>query len=304
VPDRPAVGIVGCGRMGTAMAERLAGEGFALTVHNRSRDRAAAIAGQIGAAVADTAAAAAERSDVVVVSLADDAAVEATYAGPAGLASGLRAGQVVVETSTIDPETVRAVLPRVTDRGASLLDAPVSGSVPLVRRGELTVLAGGEPAALEQARLVLAALAARIFHLGPSGSGATMKLAVNAVVHGLNQALSEALVLAERAGVPRAAAYEVFAASAVAAPFVLYKRGAFTDPEHTPPAFSLDLVGKDLDLIAGLADRVGARVDQVRTNRRLVAEAVAAGLAGADMSALAGFLRGTAPAPADLPGQP
>ncbi|GAA0926673.1 hypothetical protein GCM10009558_106850 [Virgisporangium aurantiacum] len=96
---------------------------------------------------------------------------------------------------------------------------------------------------------MLAAFASRVLHLGPLGSGATMKLVVNGVVHSLNQAVSEALVLAERAGVDRRAAYEVFAASAVAAPFVHYKRAAFEDPDGTPVAFRLDLVAKDLALL-------------------------------------------------------
>jgi 3-hydroxyisobutyrate dehydrogenase-like beta-hydroxyacid dehydrogenase len=121
-----------------------------------------------------------------------------------------------------------------------------------------------------------------------------MKLAVNSVVHGLNQALAEALVLAERAGVDRAAAYEVFASSAVAAPFVHYKRDAFEHPETAPVAFMLDLVAKDLDLIDTLAIRVGARMDQLAANRQVVRDALAAGLGEQDLSALAVLLRETA----------
>src|SRR5207253_363661 len=121
--------------------------------------------------------------------------------------------------------------------------------------------------------------ATRVFHLGRSGHGAVMKLAVNGVLAGLNTALCEGLVLAERAGVDREAAYDVFAASAVAAPYLHYKRDAFLRPEQAPTAFSLALSAKDLDLITALAHRVGARMDQADTNRRLCAEAVTAGLA-------------------------
>jgi 3-hydroxyisobutyrate dehydrogenase-like beta-hydroxyacid dehydrogenase len=199
---------------------------------------------------------------------------------------------VVCETSTVHPRTVHAIEPQVAERQATLLDTPVSGSVQLVEQGALTIMAGGDAAALERARPVLDQLAARIFHVGPLGTGATMKLAVNTVVHGLNLALSEALVLAEKAGVERAAAYEVFAASAVAAPFVLYKRAAFEHPEDTPVAFSLELVAKDLDLALRLAEQAGARMEQAATNRRVVGEAVAAGLGDHDLSALASFLRG------------
>ena len=111
------------------------------------------------------------------------------------------------------------------------------------------------------------------------------------MVHGLDVALSEALVLAERAGVDRAIAYGVFADSAVAAPFVHYKRDAFVRPEETPVAFSLDLVAKDLDVILGLAAGVGARMDQAETNRAVVARALEAGMAEGDLSAIAVLLR-------------
>jgi 3-hydroxyisobutyrate dehydrogenase-like beta-hydroxyacid dehydrogenase len=121
-----------------------------------------------------------------------------------------------------------------------------------------------------------------------------MKLAVNTIVHGLNLALSEALVLAEKAGVERTAAYEVFAASAVAAPFVLYKRAAYEHADDTPVAFSLDLVAKDLDLALDLAAQAGVTMEQAAVNRRVVGEAVAAGLGDHDLSALAAFLRGDA----------
>jgi 3-hydroxyisobutyrate dehydrogenase-like beta-hydroxyacid dehydrogenase len=121
----------------------------------------------------------------------------------------------------------------------------------------------------------------------------TMKLVVNSVVHALNQAVAEALVLAEKAGVDRAAAYDVFTGSAVAAPFVQYKRQSYVDPEAAPVAFALDLVAKDLRLIAELADSVGARMPQLVANRAVVAEAVEHGLGHRDMSALAQLLRST-----------
>jgi 3-hydroxyisobutyrate dehydrogenase-like beta-hydroxyacid dehydrogenase len=288
----PKVAVIGAGRMGATMVGTLRRAGAEVVVFNRTRDKAEAVAEGTGASVAASAHDAAAAAAVVISSLADDAAVEAVYAGPDGLAAGLEPGTVVCETSTVHPRTVHAIEPQVAERQATLLDTPVSGSVQLVEQGALTIMAGGDAAALERARPVLDQLAARIFHVGPLGTGATMKLAVNTIVHGLNLALSEALVLAEKAGVERAAAYEVFAASAVAAPFVLYKRAAFEHPEDTPVAFSLELVAKDLDLALGLAEQAGARMEQAATNRRVVGEAVAAGLGDHDLSALASFLRG------------
>lgn len=286
-----AVAMIGIGRMGAAMAARMVGAGHEVALYNRTRPRADKLAAESGGTVFTTAAAAAAAADTVLVSLADDAAVDAVYQGPDGLIAGLRRGAAVLEMSTIAPETVRRLAPLVTERGADLLDAPVSGSVPLVQRGELSVLVGGDQAALEKARPALDSFARKVFHLGALGAGATVKLAVNSIVHALNQAVAEALVLAERAGVDRAAAYEVFAGGAAGAPYVHYKQEAFLHPDSTPVAFSLDLVAKDLDLISVLAGQVGARMDLTAAGRALVEEALAAGFGDRDLSALAELLR-------------
>ena len=283
------VALLGTGRMGGAMVGTLRRAGFDVVAWNRDRGKCHAVAHTSGAEVAEGAAEAAAAADVAITSLADDAAVEAVYADAV---EGFHAGQVVLEMSTIAPETVRKVARSVQGRGATVLDAPVSGSVPVVERGELLIMVGGDPDALERARPVLEALSSTIIHVGELGTGATMKLAVNALVHGLAVALSESLVLAERAGVERTTAYEVFASGAAAAPFVLYKRAAFERPDETPVAFSLDLVAKDLDLILALAERVGAPMPQADTNREEVRAALAAGMGESDMSALAGYLRG------------
>jgi 3-hydroxyisobutyrate dehydrogenase-like beta-hydroxyacid dehydrogenase len=303
------VAVIGTGRMGTAMAVRLARAGHQLVLYNRTRERAEQAAAETGSravgastgpapapaarvvATAAEAAAAAGEHGTVLVSLADDAAVTAAYQGPDGLVAGLAPGTVVADTSTVAPGTVRELEPLVTRRGAVLLDTPVSGSVAVVQRGELTVLAGGDPAALDRIRPILDGFARLVFHLGPLGAGATMKLAVNSIVHALNQSVAEALVLAERAGVDRAAAYRVFVNSAAGAPFVQYKQESFIHPESAPVAFSLALVAKDLDLITELAGQVGARMDLTDAGRALVDEALAAGYGERDLSALADLLR-------------
>lgn len=291
--DLPTVALVGTGRMGAAMAARMSAAGIALVLYNRTPERARAVAADCRAAVAGTAREAASAADVVLVSLADDRAVLAAYRGPDGLAAGLRPGTVVADTSTVDPATVGALQSLVADRGAELLDTPVSGNPSVVRSGNITVMAGGDAAALERARPALESFARRIFHLGGHGTGAAMKLVVNSALHGLNQALAESLVLAEKAGIPRTAAYEVFVDSAVAAPFVKYKREAYEHPDTTPVAFSLDLAAKDLDLILALAARVGARVPQATANRDIVAAATAGGYGDHDLAALATYLAGS-----------
>jgi 3-hydroxyisobutyrate dehydrogenase-like beta-hydroxyacid dehydrogenase len=286
------VAVVGTGRMGAAMVGRIAAAGHDVVVQNRTRARADVVAERHGLQAVALPREATAGAEVIVVSLADDAAVRAAYGGADGIVAGLRPGAVVADTSTVDPATVQALAPDVERAAAALVDTPVSGSVSTVEAGELLVMAGGDGAALDRVRPVLDSFARRVLHLGPLGAGATMKLAVNSVVHALNEALAEALVLAEKAGVDRSAAYEVFASSAVAAPFVLYKRAAYEKPDEVPVAFALDLVAKDLDLVADLATRVGADMPQLAANRDVVERARRAGLGSSDLSALAELLRG------------
>jgi 3-hydroxyisobutyrate dehydrogenase-like beta-hydroxyacid dehydrogenase len=277
--------------MGSAMGGRVAAAGHDLVVFNRTRSRADDLAQQTGAQVADTAREAAAAAEVCVVSLADDAAVTATYLDDSGLIAGLQAGAVVCDTSTVAPATIGGLAPLVAQQDATLIDTPVSGSVSTVESGTLTIMVGGDQDALDRARPVLETFAKSIFHLGEVGAGATMKLVVNALIGALNVAVSEALVLAEKAGLDRQTVYDVFEASAVGAPYVKYKREAFLRPGQVPVAFSLGLSAKDSELIHDLAEQVGARMDQGEASRKLVADAVSAGMAERDISEVAEFLR-------------
>jgi 3-hydroxyisobutyrate dehydrogenase/2-hydroxy-3-oxopropionate reductase len=277
--------------MGSAMARSIARAGFDLVLQNRTRDRATALAGEIGGRVVETPAAAAAAADVTITMLADDAAVASTYGGPDGLLAGAHEGGVLVDMSTVRPDAITTLETRARAAGSGILDAPVSGSVHLAETGALTLMVGGDAADLERARPVLDAIAKTIVHIGPLGSGSAMKLAVNTVVFGLNGALAEGLVLAEAAGIDRAAAYDVIAASAAGAPFVGYKRAAFVDPEGTPMAFSLDLTEKDLGLILALAESLGVAMPQAAVNRTLVREAAANGRGTRDFASVAEELR-------------
>lgn len=285
------VAIVGTGRMGSAMARALARAGVDLVSYNRTPARAHALAAETGCRVAATPAEAAATADVVISMVADDAAVRSVFTGPDGLVRGAGPGTVLVDMSTVMPDTIRSVADAVRATGAGLLDAPVSGSVGLAETGQLTLMVGGEAADLERARPALEPLARTIVHLGPLGSGAAMKLAVNTLIFGLNGAVAEGLVLAEAAGIHRALAYDVLAASAAGAPFVGYKRAAFVEPDTTPVAFSLGLAEKDLRLITSFAESLGVSMPQAAINLGLVREASAGGRASLDFSAVAAELR-------------
>jgi 3-hydroxyisobutyrate dehydrogenase-like beta-hydroxyacid dehydrogenase len=285
------VALIGTGRMGSAMGARIAGAGHDLTVFNRTRSRAEDVARSTGVQVADTARDAAASAEICLVSLADDAAVTATYLADDGLIGGMQPGAVVCELSTVAPATVRGLSPLVAQRGATLIDTPVSGSVSVVESGTLTVMVGGDQAALDRARPVLETFAKSIFHLGDVGAGAIMKLVVNSLVHSLNVAVSEALVLAEKAGLDRETVYDIFEAGAAGAPYVKYKRAAFLQPGEIPVAFSLSLVAKDQELIHDLAQQTGARMDQAEASRQIVAEALESQMGERDISEVAEFLR-------------
>ena len=287
----PTAAVLGTGRMGSAMAERLAGQGVAIVVYNRSPDRATELARKIGAGVAATPAEAASRADVVITMVADDTAVRDLFEGPDGIAAGVRPGTVAVDMSTVLPDTVRAVAPAVRARGAGILDGPVSGSVSSTLAGELTIMVGGEADDLERARPILDCLARRVFHLGPLGTGAVMKLAVNTLIFGLNGAVAEGLVLAERNGIDRALAYEILASSAAGAPMVAYKRANFVEPETTPVAFSLALADKDLRLIRELAQASVTPMPQATVNLDTIQAAERSIGENADFAQVASHLR-------------
>jgi 3-hydroxyisobutyrate dehydrogenase/2-hydroxy-3-oxopropionate reductase len=288
------VAVVGTGRMGSAMARSLARGGSDLVLYNRTPERGAALADELGARVVGTPAEASAVADVAITMLADQPAVESVWNGPDGLLTGAKAGSVLVDMSTVPPDVIGSFEAAALERGAGILDAPVSGSVPLAETGKLTIMVGGDVATLERAQPVFEQLATRVVHIGPLGSGAAMKLSVNTLIFALNQGIGEALVLAEMAGIDRATAYDFFTTSAAGAPYVDYKRDAFVAPGSTAVAFSLALAEKDLRLILELADRLGAPMPQAHADLDLVRAAVARLGPDRDASAVADELRAMA----------
>jgi 3-hydroxyisobutyrate dehydrogenase-like beta-hydroxyacid dehydrogenase len=237
--------------------------------------------------VAGTAAEAVRGCDVVLSVLADGAATCAVLLDT-DVVSALPRGGVVCDLATSGVAAAGALGAGLAEAGVPFVDAPVSGSVPAVDAGTLLVMAGGDPAAIAAAEPILAAFARRVVRVGDVSAGQAMKLAVNLVVHDLNAALAEALVLAENAGIAREDAYDVLADSVVAAPFVGYKRAAFLDPD-TPVAMSLDLVRKDLRLIVELAADVGVAIEVTTAAEAVVEAACEAGHGSEDMAALSRF---------------
>ena len=284
------VAVLGTGRMGAAMARRVALAGHRVRVWNRTAATAHAAIDGLPAGTATVAAGAADAvqgCQVVLCMLADGAATRDVLLDTQVMAA-LADDVVVCDLGTSGVAAARALADRLSAAGVRFVDAPVSGSVPAVEAGTLLVTAAGDGAAIQAAEPVIAAFARRVVRVGDAGAGQAMKLAVNLVVHDLNAALGESLMLAEKAGITREAAYDVLQDSVVGAPFVTYKRAAFLDPS-TPVAMSLGLVLKDLDLIVALAAELEVEDPVTLAARARVAAACEGGLAGADMAALGRF---------------
>jgi 3-hydroxyisobutyrate dehydrogenase-like beta-hydroxyacid dehydrogenase len=276
---RPRVGFAGIGRMGLPMARNVLDAGFPLTVFNRTPERCDPLV-EAGATLAATPAELARASDVVITMVADGGAVRALLDGPDGLLAGAGSDLVLSEMSTIGPLAAREIAAHCAEHGVAMIDAPVSGSIAVATAAQLTILVGGEEAALERARPVLDAMSKAVLHLGPSGAGAAIKLSINLIIGATVQSVSEALVVAEASGIEREAAYDAIASSVVGSTYVDYKRDAWLDPDGTPTAFTLDLMLKDLRLALDLGAATG--VPLLATSAAVNGTALAIGLEGGD----------------------
>jgi len=241
---KPHVAILGLGLMGTGMAGRLLSEKFPVTVYNRSREKAEALAAD-GATVAGSPREAAAQARVVIGMVADDAASRAVWLGENGALAGVAPGTVLIESSTLTPGWVRELAAAASRQKCEFLDAPVTGTKPHAASGELLFLVGGSAQALEAARPVLAAMSRDIVHLGPTGSGATMKL-VNNFLCGVQAAsFAEAMALVEAGELNREQAAKILCNGAPGSPLIraIWSRVASGD---LTPNFVLRLMAKDL----------------------------------------------------------
>ena len=243
------IGVAGIGRMGAAIAERLLKHGHEVSVWNRTRAKAEALAVH-GARVAGTPAQLAAASDIVLSILTDANAIAAAYDAPDGLLSGDVRGKLFVEMSTVRPDTERALAERVRAKGAALIDCPVGGTTGPARDGKLLGFVGGEAADLARVQPALEQLCRRIEHVGPVGSGASLKLAINLPLLVYWQAVGEAIALCEPLKLDPARLINIFADTS-GGPNVLKTRGGMlTDAMHgKPPAsttFNIDSIRKDM----------------------------------------------------------
>lgn len=289
-PDPAPVALLGLGLMGAGMARRLLAAGFPVAVYNRTAAKAAPLAAA-GARAAATPRDAAAGAAVVVAMVADDAASRALWLGDDGALAGAAADAVLVESSTLTPEWIAELAAAASARGCALLDAPVTGSRAQAEAGELNFLVGGDAAALDRARPALAAMSRSVVHVGPTGSGALLKL-VNNFLSGVQAAsLAEAIAIVERAGLDRDTALAVLTNGAPGSPIVKTLAARMTARDYAPN-FHLSLMAKDLAYAERAAARHGVTLASAAAARAAFARAETAGLGERDFSAVVEPLRG------------
>jgi 3-hydroxyisobutyrate dehydrogenase-like beta-hydroxyacid dehydrogenase len=245
--DRAKLGFVGLGNMGSRIAQRLLDHGYQLALYDRDVTRAAAL-GSSGGVVAKNVLELASNADVILSCLTNDAAVLSVYTGSEGVFAGARRGTAVLEMSTISPETSRELHVVGARHGIDVLDVAISGSTPAAAQGILTLLAGGNRELFRSAEPIFQIIAKQYFLLGDSGSGTAMKLVVNTLLGVGMQAIAEAVVLGEKAGLDRKRLLEVLSKTAVIAPAHMGKLARVAVNDYSPQ-FPLRLMNKDFELI-------------------------------------------------------
>jgi 3-hydroxyisobutyrate dehydrogenase-like beta-hydroxyacid dehydrogenase len=246
-PQKVNLGFIGLGNMGSRIAQRLLDRGYELTVYDQDETKAEALT-RNGAVPASDIAELAQSSDVILSCLTNDDAVQNVYAGSEGALAAARPGTVVLEMSTISPVSSRELHDRAAKLGVDVMDVAISGSTPAAGQGTLTLLAGGNAELFKAAQPIFAAIARQYFHLGPSGAGTTMKLVVNTLLGVGMQAIAEAVVLGESAGLNRKLLLEVLSHTAVVAPAHFGKLARIERNDYSPQ-FPLRLMNKDFQLI-------------------------------------------------------
>ena len=277
------VGVIGLGLMGTALTERLLEHGYRVIVWNRSREKADALVAR-GAVWSDHPLSVCDR---IIISLYTSDVVEQVLAQ---LDAGLHAGQILLDTTTGEPEQTAALGARRAARGIQYLDAPISGSSEQTRRGEATVIVGGDKSTFDACADLWRVMGAKVFHVGACGSAARMKLITNLVL-GLNRAaLAEGLAFAEAIGVSPAAALEVMIGSNAYSKAMDVKGRKLVEHDYTVQA-KLSQHLKDVRLMLQAAQGAGMELPLADTHRRLMEQAEAAGLGELDNSAIIEVLR-------------
>ncbi len=278
------LGFIGLGNMGGPMVQRLLDAGHQVTGYNRTRSRAQWLL-DLGMDWADTPREASQSAEVTFTMVRDTEALQAVAQGPNGLLAGLGPGNIYLEMSTVSPASSQELAQQVADKGARMLDAPVSGSVITLKAGQLSIMVGGDREAYEQVRPVLLDIGPTVNYVGGSGLAVMMKIAVNLSLPVQILALCEGLLLAEKSGISREVALEVLLNSVVASPALKYRAPLILDPPPEP-LFDVNMIQKDLLLALEMGQRLGVPLPTSATTNQWLNAARGMNLADQDFAVL------------------
>jgi 3-hydroxyisobutyrate dehydrogenase-like beta-hydroxyacid dehydrogenase len=276
------LGYIGLGVMGGQMAERLMNHGHTVTGYNRTRAKAQWLIDK-GMQFADTPRGVAEAADVVFSMVTNSSALEHVAHGPDGIVAGLSAGKVLIDMSTVSPGVSKSLAAKIREKGADMVDAPVSGSVITLQQGKLSVMVGGSKETFERVKPLLLDVGPKVTHVGENGLALVMKIATNLSLAVQMLAFSEGVLLAEKSGIPREVAVDVITHSAVASPMVQY-RGPMVLNMPEEAWFNVNMMQKDMLLALELGRHVDVPLPTTAAANEMLTAARAIGLAERDFA--------------------
>ncbi|HLC02574.1 MAG TPA: NAD(P)-dependent oxidoreductase [Anaerolineales bacterium] len=278
------LGYVGLGVMGGRMAKRLLDAGHTVVGHNRTRSKAQWLI-EGGMRWAGSPREVAEKGDVVFSMVTNTAAVNAITSGSEGILEGLTPGKIYIDMSTTSPVNSRELAKKVAERGARMLDAPVSGSVSTLEEGKLSIMVGGERQTFEAVLPILQDIGPKVTHVGENGLAVAMKIATNLSLAVQMLAFSEGVLLAEKSGIKRETAVEVLLNSVIASPMVKY-RGPFVLGMPEEAWFDVNMMQKDMQLALEMGRSLDVPLPTTAVTNEFLTAARGMGLAKQDFAVL------------------
>jgi len=278
------LGFIGLGLMGSRIVRRLLAAGHQVSGYNRTRAKAGSLI-EAGMQWKDSPREVAQAADITLSMVMDSAALSSVTDGPDGILAGLSTGKIFVDMSTVSPRLIRDLAGRVTATGADMLEAPVSGSIPAAESGTLIIYVGGSTGTLEKVRPIFESLSQKIIHIGESGQAISMKIAINLNLPIQLVALFEGVLLAERSGIPRAAALDALLNSVAASTAMKY-RGPFMLKMPEEVWFSASMMKKDINLALELGEETGVSLQTAKLVDELLNQAIEMGWGEEDFAVL------------------
>ncbi len=276
------LGFVGLGTMGGQMVSRLLDKGHTVTGYNRTRSKAQWLTDK-GMRWAGSPRAVAAAADVTFAMVTNSAALTIIMEGPDGLLAGLSTGKIFVDISTVSPNASRAFAAKVREKGADMLDSPVSGSVITLQEGRLSVMVGGRKETFERVKPILQDIGPKVTHVGDNGLALSMKIAVNLSLAVQMLAFSEGVLLAEKSGIARETAVDVLTHSAVASPMIQY-RGPFVLQQPAEAWFDVNMMQKDMLLAMELGRQLDVPLPATAVSNEFLTAARGMGWAKRDFA--------------------